>query len=499
MNRLVLSFVALAFIANAFGVNTRIVNPDYTSGGLTFSVAEIELTDTATILTVDIYARKGHTVNLSPDSYLLGEVTGERYPLIGTQGIKPGEKLAFNDTTHVGAVLSFKPIATADSVISFIEPDGWNVRGLNLHGGHKGSMVTHVSGTVDDYPDCTWIVSLEAGKDFRVNKSILVPVRDGKFSFDIYSDTPIVYEFSPGIELVSGSWTTDIFFCDGGDVVVNVNRDSCSIVESDGFTADLQTLKRSKNNILNSKVRQSPEYRRFLQMVDSIGEDAWNQPEVKRLNEELLNLSNKAQEEWLDSIAPLRSLPALFMLANNVMNGSKLMGKSLDAFSRNFADTLMEHPYHRMLSEIVKAGQAVPGNKFIDFTAPDLDGCNKTLSELIDGKIAVIDLWASWCGPCRRHSISMIPLYEKYRDRGFEIVGVARENGSTDAMRRAISADGYQWINLVELNDRAGIWNKYGAGNAGGTVILVGRDGVILEVDPDASRIEEILRQELGE
>lgn len=85
--------------------------------------------------------------------------------------------------------------------------------------------------------------------------------------------------------------------------------------------------------------------------------------------------------------------------------------------------------------------------------------------------------------------MAMIPIYEKYKDKGFTVVGVARENGSTKAMENAIERDGYPWTNLVELNDRAGIWSKYQAGNGGGKIVLVDRNGTIIAVDPTPEEI----------
>lgn len=132
-----------------------------------------------------------------------------------------------------------------------------------------------------------------------------------------------------------------------------------------------------------------------------------------------------------------------------------------------------------------------PGGKFIDFSAPDINGTEHVLSEEIDGKIAVIDLWASWCGPCRRHSKAIIPIYDKYKDKGFTVVGIARENQNTDAMAAAISKDGYKWLNLVELNDAGMIWQKYGAGKSGGMIVLVDRTGTIVSVNPGTDEIRE--------
>ena len=80
-----------------------------------------------------------------------------------------------------------------------------------------------------------------------------------------------------------------------------------------------------------------------------------------------------------------------------------------------------------------------PGGRYVDFEVPDLGGSKVRLSDIIKGKIAVIDLWASWCMPCRAKAKMMIPIYEKYKDRGFEIVGVAREFKNTERMKQAIN------------------------------------------------------------
>ena len=137
------------------------------------------------------------------------------------------------------------------------------------------------------------------------------------------------------------------------------------------------------------------------------------------------------------------------------------------------------------------------GGDYFDFTAPDLAGNDHTLSKEIAGRVALIDLWGSWCASCRKHSKELIPLYDKYKDRGFTVVGVAREYDNADAMKTAIRRDGYPWLNLLELDDRLGIWTRYGIGNAGGGRFLVGRDGKILAINLEAAQVEAILEDKL--
>ena len=156
-----------------------------------------------------------------------------------------------------------------------------------------------------------------------------------------------------------------------------------------------------------------------------------------------------------------------------------------------------EHPYTSSIALMLQSLDRIKvGGNYIDFTAPDLQGNPVRLSEQIDGKVALIDLWASWCGPCRRAAKSMIPVYEKYKSKGFTVVGIAREK----AMQTAVAAaaqDGYPWKILVEIGDAGNIWSMYGVGNSGGGTFLVDRDGKILAISPTTEEVEDILKKML--
>lgn len=107
----------------------------------------------------------------------------------------------------------------------------------------------------------------------------------------------------------------------------------------------------------------------------------------------------------------------------------------------------------------------------------------------------MLDLWASWCGSCRNFSLGLIPLYEKYRDRGLVIVGVAREFKDTKDWHLALERDAYPWLNLLEMDDATQLWEQYGAGNAGGKVLLIDRNGKILAVNPTHAELEACLEE----
>ena len=91
----------------------------------------------------------------------------------------------------------------------------------------------------------------------------------------------------------------------------------------------------------------------------------------------------------------------------------------------------------------------------------------------------------------------MIPVYEKYKDKGFTVIAIARER-NRQAMENAVKKDGYPWQSLLELNDENQVWRKNGAGNAGGAMYLIDRDGTILSTSTDAEELESIIKKALN-
>ncbi|MCF6322933.1 MAG: TlpA family protein disulfide reductase [Gammaproteobacteria bacterium] len=61
------------------------------------------------------------------------------------------------------------------------------------------------------------------------------------------------------------------------------------------------------------------------------------------------------------------------------------------------------------------------------FTLPDLDGTPRSISEW-DGKMLVINFWASWCKPCLREMPAFTRLQQHYRDQGVQFIGVALDD-----------------------------------------------------------------------
>lgn len=66
-----------------------------------------------------------------------------------------------------------------------------------------------------------------------------------------------------------------------------------------------------------------------------------------------------------------------------------------------------------------------------DYALKDIEGTEQKLADL-NGKVVIVDIWGTWCPPCREEIPSFIKLQETYEDDGLQIVGINYERGSSD-------------------------------------------------------------------
>ena len=95
------------------------------------------------------------------------------------------------------------------------------------------------------------------------------------------------------------------------------------------------------------------------------------------------------------------------------------------------------------------ATQFSPGGTPPDFTQLDPNGKPVKMSDF-KGKYLMLDFWASWCGPCRRENPNVVRMYSKYREKGFEILGISLDNNKQRWLN-AIEKDQLTWPQVSDL------------------------------------------------
>ncbi len=91
------------------------------------------------------------------------------------------------------------------------------------------------------------------------------------------------------------------------------------------------------------------------------------------------------------------------------------------------------------------------GSKVKDFSAPGIDGETYNLADaLAANEVVLIELWASWCGPCRAEVPTLKSAVEQYGERGFDIFAFSLDDDREDWVE-ASEEDGITWINTSDL------------------------------------------------
>lgn len=158
-------------------------------------------------------------------------------------------------------------------------------------------------------------------------------------------------------------------------------------------------------------------------------------------------------------------------------NTDVLFVEFADEFSTKYAKTnSMDIGLLKPRLDAIK--QLMIGLPAPDFTLDSPDGKKISLKDF-KGKVVLIDFWASWCGPCRRENPNVVAMYNRYKDKGFEILGVSLDR-SKDPWVKAIADDKLTWPHVSDLKG----WSSSAAALYGITsiphTVLVDREGRII-------------------
>ena len=386
------------------------------------------------------------------------------------------------------------------------------------------SFVCTIEGSTTD-KETKKLFLVESGADIRtMDEVVSIPVVNGKFNYTWKGERQLFLQLIPDNQYADGNIRAASFITENQHVTVQMGRADADKVIVKGDGKETRMLQRCQQEI---DAVYAPQMAAMDEKMDSLDQllqhhmDSLtpseqeqflaeyhsphsNNPliaayrQTEQAYRELIEEENLATAKWLDAHPCMYGL--FYMkdrLAISKSQTDALTSFLIRSYQQTYSKKYRQHPYHTSIQSSLQSLTLQPGNQYIDYAVSLPDGKQAALSTLFTGEIIYIDLWASWCGPCRRHAKALMPIYEKYKDKGFQIIGIARESKAED-MQKAIQKDGYPWPCLLELNDQHQIWLKNGISNSAGGGFLITKAGKILAVYPSAEETERILLEYLG-
>ncbi len=339
----------------------------------------------------------------------------------------------------------------------------------------------YITGVLSDMSKGKTVVVCPSDVDVRTSNSYITATANeqGIFTCEVDADQISLYKIFLQEEFQRGMWHEGNFLVENNATVSLDYKGNRWKIVSGGPE---QTLK----NNLDAEAEQL--FREPLQKVSG------QSVEEKKL-------SDKYAAWKRDNYKNRPILYNLYEIAEALKGSNGIdderKAEKLEIYHTYFENFRTDNPIHNTIRMQEAAFKLQTGKPYIDFEVETVDGKRINIEPLYRGKVTLIDFWASWCGPCRRHSIALIPIYEKYKDKGFNVIAVAHEEKLSD-MTRAAEQDAYPWQSYIDLNDQLKVWQKNGLGFSGGGMYLIDSNGIILSSSTNVEDLEPLIRQALG-
>jgi len=308
-----------------------------------------------------------------------------------------------------------------------------------------------------------------------------VAIRDGKFTWLSVMQEPQRVDAT----ILPQNKRFD-FFSDIGYLELKVNIDSLPDISLKG--SDVQD---EAKRFYAAARELSPEQKELLQqLTDATAEDR------PRIGEALLNLSRSRYNTNVKKYVAAHPY-SLFSLQLIRAKAEDFSGPKYDTVFPLFSSlpqVIQGTPSGRkiaaMLPELKKSAK---GTMIADLSQADTSGQQVSLRSF-KGKYVLIDFWASWCHPCRAENPNLLKAYNKFKSKGFTIVGISLDD-IEHKWKKAIQDDQLPWTQLSDLKGRNNEIAKYYNVRGIPWNILIDREGKIIAKDLRGVALDEQLEQ----
>lgn len=324
-----------------------------------------------------------------------------------------------------------------------------------------------VTGQVEDtYDGETVYLMDQVNREFVTLDSAVIS--KGQFTFQGSQESP-VYRYVTYSDGENDPVFAD-FFLENGKIKINLMHDPSQITVTGTAANDAYYKFKGEMAEINKKMAE----------VYAAFRDASLSDEEKELK---MAEMNNIEAEMINAIKANISNNAASALGVHLLNNYYyyIDYEELEVLISKLSPNLQEDEgIVKMKEQVATAKKTAVGQKFTDLEMLTPAGDPIKLSDYAGkGKVVLVDFWAAWCGPCRREMPRLVDAYAKYKDKGFEIVGVSFDRDG-EAWKNGIEQLGITWPQMSDLKYWESEGSKVYAIRSIPHVMLLDKDGIIV-------------------
>jgi thiol-disulfide isomerase/thioredoxin len=281
-----------------------------------------------------------------------------------------------------------------------------------------------------------------------------------------------------------------VFFLENSEIILSGHIDSLAKVKVTGS--------KTQDDYLAYLAKLNPLKEKFESRIKDF-QSARNDNDTARismLNKELTEISGEllaAQKDFIKDNPGSYTVPVIF----NGMAGL-LSIEETDAILKSLDSGVAKTAVVLAIKERNEALKTVDiGKKAPDFMLNDMNGNPVSLSSKTRSKLLLIDFWAGWCAPCRKENPNLVKIYKRYKEQGFEILGVSLDR-TREVWVNAVTTDSLGWTQVSDLqyfNSKVAVLYSVTSIPAN---FLLDRNGIIIAKNLRGEELSNVVMKHLG-
>ncbi len=344
-----------------------------------------------------------------------------------------------------------------------------------------GNTGYRITGTVENAQEGDTVVLQEAvNGDLSPLETTVV--RNGIFTFEGKQDSTVCRYITGKID--GREYMVD-FFLENGNITVSLTKEAVSATGT--YINDIHQKVRE---VVDKAVAEIDEAYAFLRDTTLTDEQRKEGEQQVRLKEAAYyQIVKDCMKQQINNLVGVSLFKQMYR--ENTLEENDSLLQQVPAMYQ------MDQTIMKIKDRVENGKNTMIGKKFTDFELQTLSGGTKKLSDFAGkGKVVLLDFWASWCGPCLKEMPNLVAAYDKYKNRGFEVIGISLDEDEED-WRGAVEHLKISWPQLSDFKGWKCKAAKLYAIQSIPYTVLIDREGTIIDRDLRGQKLQKKLEEVL--